>query len=62
MNNIPNISDFCDDCGNLVDLPIYSNEIECQICKFKKSALGTFKNKLNVIRVLKRGDCDKKGV
>jgi hypothetical protein len=29
MNNIPNISDFCDRCGNLVDLPLHSNEIEC---------------------------------
>ena len=40
MENVPNISDFCQECGNLVELPIHSDYIECQICNFKKPALG----------------------
>ncbi len=38
--NLPNSGDFCLNCGNIVDLPIYSDLIECQFCNHKTKAIG----------------------
>ncbi len=38
--NLPNSGDFCLNCGNIVDLPIYSDLIECLFCNHKTKAIG----------------------
>ena len=34
-------ADFCLECGDLLNLPIYSDNLECPKCGFKISLLGS---------------------
>ena len=40
FKNLKTTTDFCPDCGNLLDLPIYTDFIECHNCNYKCHAKG----------------------
>ena len=40
LTKVDSAINFCLDCGNLIDLPQYLNEISCGSCSFKCSILG----------------------
>ena len=40
FNKLKTSADFCLECGDLLNLPIYSSHLECSKCGFKIHLLG----------------------
>lgn len=38
--NLKSASDFCPECGNILELPLYGDDIECNFCEYKIHILG----------------------
>jgi len=38
--NLKSASDFCPECGNILELPLYGDHIECNFCDYKCHILG----------------------
>ena len=39
--NLKAASDFCPECGNILELPLYTDYIECLSCNYKCHILGS---------------------
>ena len=47
-SNLKAASDFCPECGNILELPLYTDFIECASCDYKCHILSK-----NIIQSLK---------
>eukprot|EP00828_Plagiopyla_frontata_P010640 TRINITY_DN15711_c0_g1_i2.p2 TRINITY_DN15711_c0_g1~~TRINITY_DN15711_c0_g1_i2.p2 ORF type:complete len:127 (-),score=18.97 TRINITY_DN15711_c0_g1_i2:90-470(-) len=47
IENIPHSADFCQQCGNILELPLASNYIECQKCGYKQD-VATYQSQIIV--------------
>jgi hypothetical protein len=63
FDKLKSSADFCLECGDLLNLPIFSDYLECPKCGFKVSLLG---NNINIplitLRLSFGGNCYRKGV
>ncbi len=44
--NLKSASDFCPECGNILELPLYDDFIECNSCNYKCHILGFLSSKI----------------
>ena len=42
--NLKSAADFCPECGNILELPLYDDYIECNFCNYRCHILGKTEN------------------